>query len=309
MTTEQLQHHFEKPEKQSVGEKLWHDFTYTGVNYIGNLAISLVIWDFFTAGRGKPVQHFIGKHTTKGLQASGMSAANAASYGETISEMIFSPLGGHLMMVPVKYLEDHARYFTHKLNQLFDDKYKYKDLQATMATPESDLPPLSDEPSKQSWGQIAMRRGMGWGAVVAAGTTLTKLRGGRYRNILQNETEDFVTWGMKETSKATNTTALTRLSENATFKRYLNLAALDAYFTVITSAVTETTKSWFSKEDAHEETKPAAIAQAPTPVMQPSSIASHRAPMAQPDTDLIARASFVDALNKQGADHHHSLSV
>lgn len=297
------QHHFEKPEKQSIGEKIWHEFTYLGVNYGANLAISLVIWDFFVSGRGKPVQHFLDKQFTQGLQSTGMHADKAASYGKTIAEMIFAPLGGHLMMIPVKFLEDHARFITHKLNQVFDSNYKYKDLQATMSTPETDLPPLSDEPSKQTWGQIAMRRGMGWGSVVAAGTALTKLRGGRYRNILQSETEDFVTWGMKETSKATSTTALTSLAENETFKRYLNLAALDAYFTVITSSVTEATKSWFSKDGDQKKEEPKTLAplQTPTTLMQPASIASHHAPMLQKHDDLVARASFVDALNKQGS--------
>ncbi len=293
-------HHFEKPEKQSIGETLWHDFTYTGVNYLANLGISLVIWDFFVSGRGQGVKHFIHKQATTGLKASGMTAASAGSYGETISEMIFSPLGGHVMMLPVKYLEDHARYFTHKLNQLLDKNYQYKDLEATLSTPETDLPPLSDEPTKQTWGQIVLRRGVGWGAVVGAGTTLTKLRNGRYRNLLQHETEDFVTWGMSQASKSTGTTALTRLAENDTFKRYLNLAALDAYFTVITSSITEATKSWFSKNGEEEHTPPSLPTSVPSSVMSPSSIQPQRtrASSASHD-DLLVRNNFLEALNRQ----------
>lgn len=238
----------EKPKKQSIGETIWHDFTYNGVNYAANLAVSLVLWDFFTAGKGKFVKEGLNRGIEKSLISNGTSAESAAFFGENISHVIFSPLGGHFMMIPVKYLEDHARYFTHRINQTLDPKYKFKQLQATMDTPETELPSLSDEPTKQTWGQIAIRRTLAWGAVVGAGVFIAGLRGGRYQKVLQDETKDFITWGMEQISTKTNTEGLTKLSKNDTFKRYLDLFALDAYFTVITSGVTEATKSWFSKD-------------------------------------------------------------
>jgi hypothetical protein len=291
-----------KPEAQSVGERIWHDFTYNGVNYAANLAVSLVLWDFFTAGKGKVVKNAIHQGIEKSLVSGGLEAQNAASYGEQVSEMIFSPLGGHFMMIPVKYLEDHARYFTHRINQMMDPEYKFKDIQATIKTPEEELPPLSDEPSKQKWSHIAVRRGLGWGAVVGAGVFLTRLRGGRYRQLLQGETEDFITWGMKETSKMTNTTALSNLAENNTFKRYLNLFALDAYFTVITSGVTEATKSWFSKDKNGEEkqTNDAAA---------PSILAAETAPIQTPlEKEVPASAPshymIPEHVNSNALAHH-----
>lgn len=235
---------FAKPATATKGEKLWHQMTYTGIGYLANLAVSLVIWDYFLTGKGRPMLNKFAKGAGNALKASGMDADKADKVAMTASEMACSPLGGHLTMIPVKYAEDNARYLTHRFNQMFDPNYQYKDLQANWSTPDSELPPLADEPTRNTWGEIALRRGIGWAAVTASGTALNKVG---WDVPLQNRTEAVVNKGLSFIPGTEGMRA------NPTFQRYTKLAALDAYFTVITSAVTALTKQTFGKERENTE--------------------------------------------------------
>lgn len=235
-------HKFDKPDAPSVGEKWWHRLTYTGAGYAANLAVSVVLWDFFITGHGKPVYTGIQKGSAGTLKAFGMQEKQSEHMAESVAKYIFSPLGGHITMVPVKLAEDHARFITHRANQLLDPNYKYKDLQADLSTPDDALPPLSKEPNRNSWTQVYMRRGLGWAAVIASGVGL---RASGMEAPLERNT-------LKAFNKAVDLTGhagLKRLASTpgSRFQRYVQLTALDAYLTVVTSVITAVTKNTFGK--------------------------------------------------------------
>ena len=109
-TAESLAHAqtFSTPKAPSVGEQWWNRLTYTGVGYAANLAVSVVLWDFFINSKGKPVYTGIQKAAESAFKIGGMKAETAKFGGEGFAKYIFSPLGGHFTMVPVKIMEDHA---------------------------------------------------------------------------------------------------------------------------------------------------------------------------------------------------------
>ncbi len=232
---------FEKPKTKSIGEKLWHFTTYTGVGYVANLLVSIVIWDFFLTGKGRPALDKMAKGVGNILKAAGMKEKAAMAAAKTPVEMACSPLGGHMVMLPVMFMENHARYCCHVANKAFDPNYQYRDLKVTINTPDRDLPPMVDEPDKQTLLQIAARRGLAWAAVTASGTALNKFQGGKYQDMLEQGTLNLANKGIQ----MSGIPALQRLGQLPVTQRYLKLAALDSYFTVITSSVVAMTNYMF----------------------------------------------------------------
>lgn len=235
---DQPREEFAKPKKASTGEKWWHGITYGGFGYLANLAVSVVLWDYFISGGGKPVYHGIQRGATALLRGAGANTQQAQSMGGAAAKYIFSPLGGHFTMVPVKLAEDHARYITHKLNCALDADYQYKDLKADWNTPEADLPPLADEPTRNTWGQVAIRRGLGWASVIGSGMALRATK-------LEQPLEDWTIKVMNSGVNLTGSKGLKQLSQTPRAQRYVQLAALDSYLTAVTTVVTALTKKTF----------------------------------------------------------------
>ena len=237
---------FPMPDQPTIGENFFNKFTYAGIGYFANLGLSLVIWDFLMDGRGRPTLNAIAHGGASGLKALGMNARRAEKLAMTATEMGLSTTGGHLTMIPLKIAEDHARYFTHRSNVLLDKNYPYKNLKVTWNTPEDDLPPMVDEPTDQTWGQVAARRGLAMAAVTASGTMLDKVG---WAKPLQDNTLNVFNRGVA----ASGSPALQRLAARPLMQRYTKLAALDSYFTVITSVVVAMTNHMFGhKKDGHE---------------------------------------------------------
>ncbi len=230
---------FEKPDKPSIGEKWWHRLTYTGVGYGANLALSIVIWDMFLTGRGRPVLDGVTKSVVNGLSALGVDPKSSQKTAKVAAEMACSTLGGHITMIPVKILEDHAGYVTHQFNKAFDPDYKYKDVEVSWSDDDK-APPLVNPANKNTWGQIFMRRLIGMAVVSASGTMLNKAK---LDTPLQENTLNVFKKGVDLTGSQT----LKDLTQIPRAERYIKLAALDAYFTAITSMITAFTKNTFGK--------------------------------------------------------------
>lgn len=236
---------FPAPSKPSIGEKWWHRMTYGGFGYLANLGVSVVLWDFFIKRGGQPV--FFGiKKGASGL-FKGLGFKNTENMANAAAKYIFSPLGGHITMIPVKLSEDHARYITHRLNQALDPNYAHKDLVATPDTPEDELPPLFDEPNRNTWSQVVIRRLIGWGAVVGSGMALRATK-------LEQPLEDATLRVFHKGVDLTGSAALKRLSQTPLAQSYAQLAALDSYLTAVTTVITAMTKGTFGS--ARDESVP-----------------------------------------------------
>lgn len=242
LTPEQPAQNFQKPEKSTVGEQAWHLMTYTGVGYLLNLGVSIAICDWFLHGKGKPLLARAQSGAKSMLKTGGMSDTSAQTISDMACKYATFPLGGHFTMIPVKIAEDHGRYIAHRANQMLDSNYAYKDLKADWNTPDNELPPLSSEPTKNTWGQVAMRRGIGWAAVIGAGTASGKLGVDTW---LENKT-------LKFADTARTGLGFSKPVPNGTYERWMKIGALDAYFTALTSFITEATKQTFGKERNEE---------------------------------------------------------
>jgi len=238
---------FAVPTEESAGEKFFNQLTYTGIGYFLNLGVSVVLWDFLMDGRGRAVYKNVSKGLNAGFKAVGIKEGSALA--GTITKMSFSPLGGHFTMIPLKISEDHARYITHKANCYLDKNYQYKDLQASWNTPEEYLPPMMDEPTEATWGQTAIRRGIGWATVTAAGTGLAKIG-------LEKPLENGTLRAFNKGIDLTGNQGLKRLSQKPLVSRYIKLTALDSYFTVITAAVTYMTNNMFGEKHGSHHPAP-----------------------------------------------------
>lgn len=221
--------HFPKPEKQSIGEVWWHRMTYGGVGYAANLILSIYLADEFISGRGRGVLKGI-KDLAKKAMSGGMSEKSAEMIAEKASKYATFPLGGHFTAIPVKIMEDHARFITHRLNQLLDPNYQYKDLQASWSMSDTELPPLFDEPTRNTWGEAALRRGIGWAAVIGSGVATGKLG-------IDTRVEEATLRGANSLGIAKN--------PNGWAARWLKIGAMDSVFTLLTSVITATTKQTF----------------------------------------------------------------
>src|SRR5689334_2170656 len=106
-----------RPDKPTKGEKWFDWITYWGINYFGNLAISVALADFFLSHRkGKVVSEFFGRQFNKVFNP---------HYAEQATKTLLLPLGGHITMIPVKLLEDRKKRWTYWLNKtFFPDEYK-----------------------------------------------------------------------------------------------------------------------------------------------------------------------------------------
>lgn len=228
------------PEKPTIGEKIWYASTYTGVGYLANLGISVVLWDYFISGKGKPVYHAIQQGVEHGLKGVGVGHSTAERWASVIAKYIFSPLGGHIATFLVNPMEHAAAPITHWNNVTFDPNYQYKHI--PINTPDDQLPPLANPPNKNTWAQIAARRGMGWAAVIGSGMALNA-------SGFEKPLEEGTLKAFDKAIKMTGSKALERMAATPYAQRIMPLIALDSYLTVVTAAITAATKNTFGNKD------------------------------------------------------------
>ena len=240
----------------SKWEKVFDKTVYTGLNYWTNLIISVAMADkFLTKGTSwnKFMESAIEKTT---LAVHGMGVDITTAHSKSRSGLKFLSLlsGGYALLIPLKYLEDNKRNVVYWLNDKFGVPQIAPD--GRKLTPEEIH--IEEEQPKQSWGNVIMRRLYGTGAVIGSGLALTHF----YRdkeNILKDEIVQigehtithkgkplggderltgqitgFLNKGLKHLpfgfgEKVTNI--------GGTPNRWINLLALDTFFTVITAVV------------------------------------------------------------------------
>ncbi len=270
----------EKPPCESKGERVFNYATYTGIGFLLNLGLSVAITDYFTHGKGSTLLRALSKHSANLLHdVSGASAAKLenTTYGFLKTNALQS--GGHVVMVPIKLLEDSKRHIVHRINRFLGvDQPILKDgKEVPMAQlKEEELPELFEDQPKQSWWNVILRRATGLVFTTAIGTGLGEERLQKVEHTLTDKM--FLPALRKLPSPAVQ-----NLANNDTFARYARLVSLDQFFTLITSTVTYITNG----AKKHEK------APAPTTIVQ--SIPP--LPLAMSD-EASKRASFVEALNR-----------
>ncbi len=245
-----------KPE-MSRGEKRFDSIVYTGINYWTNLILSLGISDYFTnlAGR-KSLDSWIEKATVNVSKMLGASKMAVHGPVKNILETLTLLTGGILVLFPMMHLENHKREYVHKLNKMMGVPQTAPD--GHEETPEEIH--IENEQPKQTVGGVIWRRVLATIAVCSASLSLDKFFKDK-KNLL--DPEKYVIGGeeivynakpLGGNKRATNW-IVGKINEglkhvpvvgekviaHQTTQRWLALAALDVFFTVITKVVMKAT--------------------------------------------------------------------
>ena len=184
--TEDLIHLEKQPRKKTSGEKVFDGVTYAGVALLGNEAASLVImeqlnrknWfsksfiDFRTwceKTSEKMVFHvpryISGDHTISEIEQAMAPAGKAAEAHSRVPTLLYATLGGMLMVLPVKWLEDNKGAIVRKFDNWIHGKKAQEDPNMVAAHAEMEQAP------KQTWESLGKGRIVTVIAALAADAT------------------------------------------------------------------------------------------------------------------------------------------
>lgn len=280
------------PKEKSTGERLFDWGTYGGIGFGLNLGLSVIISDYFLSGKGMKYLDGFSKGATKLLTKP--EAANAKAIEERIfafSKTNLLLMGGNILMIPVKVLEDNKRRAVYWLNRkLGCQPAIMKDgHEASLSElKDEELPTLYEDSEKQTWGNVVKRRLMGISATLVTGTLLGKDNQAKVEHAIADKM-------VLPAMESSNVRPIQNLARNDLFQRYTRLVALDQFFTIITSAVTYLTRS---KKDesasAATSTTPDAKSTAPTG-SEPTTTLLATALTATPQDTLSEVASITPA--------------
>lgn len=155
----------------TAGELLFDRITYTGVGFILNEALSIALTDMVLHGHGKPYTDKAGTWLAESLpnlfkDKVVNGAIQSTATQNATSKIMFAALTtpGTVLMVPIKWMEDHEKTLVKSLNHLVDK------LTSKHLTPEEQAvrdnivdERIATQPS-QTWGSLIGGRviGLGW---------------------------------------------------------------------------------------------------------------------------------------------------
>lgn len=219
---------------RSLGERMFDYITYGGIGFGLNLGLSVLITDYFTHGNGEKLLQQLTKKSTGAIH--GVSGIAPKKLENTVYSFWKTNLlmsGGHVVMIPIKLMEDSKRHMVHRLNLMLgvdQPILKNGEIVPVSSLSEDELPHLSEDQPKQSWLRTAYRRVLGISATMALGTMMGKQR--------MHDVEDVLTDKLILPSmRATPIKSVQNIAENERFQRYAKLVSLDQFFTVITSGI------------------------------------------------------------------------
>jgi len=257
--------------KISKGEKVFDWSVYNGLNYWVCLIISVAMADkFLTKGTAwnKWMESAIEK-TTLAVHKSGVDLKTAHSKSRSGMKFLSLLSGGYALLIPLKILEDNKRKVVHWLNdkmgvdQTAPDGHKLTE----------DEIHVEGEQPKQSWWNVLGRRLMGTAAVVGSGLALNHLYQDKNTivpdEIVKIGEHTIVHEGRPLGGDERMTGKITGLLNKAlkhlpfgygekvtkiggTPNRWINLLALDTFFTVITASVMYFTRGAKKAKMPHE---------------------------------------------------------
>jgi len=258
-------------QKMSKGEKVFDWSVYQGINYWVCLIISVAMADkFLTKGTAwnKWMESAIEK-TTLAVHKSGVDLKTAHSKSRSSMKFLSLLSGGYALLIPLKILEDNKRKVVHWLNDKLGVDQTAPD--GHKLTP--DEIHIENEQPKQSWWNVIGRRLLGTASVVGSGLALNHL----YRDKNTIVPDEIIKIGehtivhegkflggderMTEKIAGFLNKALKHLpfgygekvtKIGGTPNRWINLLALDTFFTVITASVMYFTRGAKHAKMPHE---------------------------------------------------------
>ncbi len=230
----------EAKKKVSKGDKLFDQLVYTGLNNISTFVLSLgiaygALHGFKKVGVGNPATNEWFKKTSQDLGK--LLEKVRPGLGRNADNVMLTTalgIGGTLMIVPIKFLEDRRTQLVDRLNKMVGDKTDPSQLK---------------EPPKQTWGSLLLGRAAAWSVVFASLTGVEKL--------LPKGTFDRFSTGFAEHVVAKPLgKSVHKVGPHTAEFRLGKIAAVDVFATVAATLLLETSSKFFaSRREAKEQAR------------------------------------------------------
>lgn len=233
--------HGEQPDrKQTGGEIAFNRIVYTGIGFGVNEVSSLWITDQFVHGKPKAwlggeafsksgfdkASQFIAKK----FNMPKVKASNALLMATLLS-------GGTLLVLPMRYLEEHKIYFTQKANHVLDWMQGSKKSAEEVQARDTEVAQAIACSPQQTWTSLLVGRA----AAMATSWGVGSFAVGPERN------KKVMDWSEKTLVGAANTVGLKGVAKKDTFKRYARLTGVETYSCALASVVLEVASKLFAK--------------------------------------------------------------
>ena len=221
----------------SKGDRLFDTLVYTGLNNISTFVLTLgitygLLHGFKKVGVGKEAvnEHFKKASADLGAFLEKMKSGRG-EHAPTIMLTTALGIGGTLMIVPIKFLEDRRTGIVGYFNKKLGDK--------------TDPSELKEAP-KQSWGSLLLGRATAWLVVFASLTGAEKLLGsGAFKKFNEGFAEHVVA---KPLGKSVKT-----FGEHTAQFRLGKIAAIDVFATLAATILLETSSKLFARRREEKE--------------------------------------------------------
>ena len=221
----------------SKGDRLFDTLVYTGLNNISTFVLTLgitygLLHGFKKVGVGKEAvnEHFKKASADLGAFLEKMKSGRG-EHAPTIMLTTALGIGGTLMIVPIKFLEDRRTGIVGYFNKKLGDK--------------TDPSELKEAP-KQSWGSLLLGRATAWLVVFASLTGAAKLLGSdKFAKFEEGFAEHVVA---KPLGKSVKT-----FGEHTAQFRLGKIAAIDVFATLAATILLETSSKLFARRREEKE--------------------------------------------------------
>jgi hypothetical protein len=245
----------QKPDRKKTAGEIFFDRTvYTGIGFGLNEVISLIFADKFQYGSGK----IIGK---QGFEKASDWIAKTFKFkpkiknGQTISaktsagnSLLWISLtsGGFILLLPMKWLEDHKAGVVKWMNHVAD-KFGGTQTQEQIAARDAEVEQTIACEPKQSWGSLLKGRFIAIAASIGLGTLL-----GEARSESIKQTSD------KILSGAAEKIGMQKALKSDVFHRYTRLIGVETVSCATSSMVLEIASKFFAKKKQPKGSAPSA---------------------------------------------------
>lgn len=225
------------PQKKTKGEKLFDGFLYGGIGYFANFVFSVLAGHAFLKGKWQKGFEVSEQTFNKGFQKV-FPEEWAKKISMESARILCLGAGGHLVMIPIKMLEDRKKRVVYWLNsKFFPNEYGGQvALKPASQMRDDELPEVVEQPSKMSWGKTAIRRlaiylGIGFGLA-----PLNKVN-----HWAESKVKTGIYKGVDAAQHITRSESLATLRNNKHFKDYVEVGAADLYISAIAAMLVKLT--------------------------------------------------------------------
>ena len=220
----------------SKGDRLFDTLVYTGLNNISTFVLTLgitygLLHGFKKVGVGKEAvnEHFKKASADLGAFLEKMKSGRG-EHAPTIMLTTALGIGGTLMIVPIKFLEDRRTGIVGYFNKKLGDK--------------TDPSELKEAP-KQSWGSLLFGRAAAWTTVFVSLTAANKLLGKDQKTGLARFTQ-FENWFAEHVVAKPLGKSVKTFGEHTAQFRLGKIAAIDVFATIAATLILETSSKFFA---------------------------------------------------------------